>query len=96
MDCRDIKIILEQYIDNEVDREMKSVVKLHLSTCDDCSKEYDELMGYKKEMGSLKAVSAPDNFLAEINRKIESPSPLKQLIDKFYYPLQNSPSRQRD
>ncbi len=87
MDCRDIRKILESYIDNEVDRDMKKVIKLHLSSCDSCSNEYEELMSYKHGMDSLNMMKAPDNFLEEINRKIEKPPFFRQLIDKLFLPL---------
>ncbi len=68
MDCREIKKLLDQYIDNDLSKDVSAVVRKHLSSCIECGAELALLKKYKKEMASLKEVKAPADFLQQLNR----------------------------
>ena len=87
MDCKDVKNLLQPYIDGELDKEKEKAVREHISSCGSCEKEYRELEKYANDISSLKEVSAPANFLEEINRRIDSASLYRRIIDKIFFPL---------
>ncbi len=87
MDCHEVKKSLQEYMDNELNREMKNAIKLHLSSCDSCRSEYHDLVEYRNGMNSLGQVRAPDDFLSQIHERIEKPSLLSKIKQKLFFPL---------
>ncbi len=87
MDCLEVKKILHAYIDNDIERGMEKIVKVHLSSCDACREEYDNLMKYEGEMSSLKQVKPPEDFLQQIHKRMEKPSYARQIAQKLFFPL---------
>lgn len=87
MDCREVKRIMQLYIDDEIDRDMKNAFRLHIESCENCRIEFDKLLAYKSEMGSLKRINAPVSFLDEIHERIEKPPLMKRLTERLFLPV---------
>ena len=50
MNCRTVRELLSEYIDNELDLKLHSEVKEHLDSCPHCRKEYEETMEVKNTL----------------------------------------------
>jgi hypothetical protein len=87
MECREIKKLLDQYIDNDLSKEVSAIVRKHLSSCIDCGTELALLKKYKKEMASLKGVKASADFLQQLNVRIDKQSNLKKILRSLFFPL---------
>ena len=64
--CRPAKEILQDYFDNELDAERKTIVEAHLKECTVCGHKLEELEKTIKILSSIKSVE-PSPFL---NRRI--------------------------
>ncbi len=87
MDCREIKKLLEDYIDNALSGEKSAAVKKHLASCRDCGAELLSRKDYRKQMTSLKEVKAPDDFMRQLNNRIDNQYGIKKIIRTLFYPL---------
>jgi hypothetical protein len=50
MDCRTVRELLSEYIDNELDLKLHSEVKEHLDSCPHCKEEYEDILLVKKAL----------------------------------------------
>ena len=87
MKCSKIKKYFFEYYEGLVTPEIKKLVKDHLVVCKDCIKEYKLLQKYKKEMGVLKKVKTPDDFLQKVHARIEQEPGLKKIIKWLFIPF---------
>jgi len=72
MDCRKIEQLISPYIDQELTRAEADMVRVHLSGCTDCQKEYEDLVRLSSVMQNLKqaVVPAPPGFSAAVMQRI--------------------------
>ncbi|PXF54735.1 MAG: hypothetical protein C4B58_15645 [Deltaproteobacteria bacterium] len=84
MDCSKIKELLSEYIDGTLDRRTKALIEEHLLTCRGCKEELDSLEALLKELRSLDAVDAPDDFLEKFHERME-PSPWFRRIMRILF-----------
>jgi hypothetical protein len=84
MDCCKIKELLSEYIDGTLDRRTKALIEEHLLTCRGCQEELDSLEALVKELRSLDAVDAPDDFLENLHERME-PSPWFRRIMRILF-----------
>lgn len=87
MDCREVKELLHEYIENNIDHDLKKDVKQHLSSCSACRAELASVRKYRQTMDSLEQVKAPDDFLEQLHARIEKESGARRLIQKLFLPL---------
>jgi hypothetical protein len=87
MDCREIKKLLDQYIDNDLSKNASAAVRNHLSACRECGAELALLKKYKKEISSLKEAKAPADFLQQLNQRIDKKSNFKKILKALFFPL---------
>ncbi len=87
MDCNEVRHLLDQYIDKDLDKYEYNQVKEHISSCVECKAEYLFLKKYKKNIKSLSTAKAPDDFLEQLNRRIYKKSFLSKLVNLAFYPL---------
>lgn len=71
MKCKDAREMLEAYIDNGIDPLEDKVLAEHIESCDECRRELEAYTLYSDALKSVKPVKAPENFAAELNRRIE-------------------------
>ncbi len=72
MNCKDSREMIEAYIDNGIDPLEDKVLAEHISSCEECRGELEIFLKYSDSIKSLKPVKAPDNFILNLNRRIES------------------------
>jgi hypothetical protein len=74
VNCKDVKEILNEYIDDELSPEQTAKLKAHLDGCDACKKEMEELAGLHNNLNvALKTaagnIAPPVNSLAVIKQR---------------------------
>lgn len=98
MKCRDAREMIRSYLDNGTDPLKDKLLVEHINSCEKCRDELNFLMKYRNIMKEVKPVPPPDNFMAELHRKIElekTEKPLKKIltavtdfISGFNFPLE--------
>jgi len=98
MKCRDAIEMINSYIDNRIDPMNDKLLSEHIKSCEKCRTELDFLIRYKNIIKTVKHVSLPDNFLAQLHQKIRlenTGSPIKNFIsatvtffDNLHFPLE--------
>jgi hypothetical protein len=87
MDCSDIKVLLSEYIDGTLDRETKDRVEQHVASCADCREELASLKALVHELGSLEPVQPPEDFLAQVHKRLDKPSRFSKLFGTLFLPF---------
>ncbi|OHD67219.1 MAG: hypothetical protein A2W19_11825 [Spirochaetes bacterium RBG_16_49_21] len=87
MKCKQVKILLADYLDNQLSAKDRALVKEHCKHCSNCGEELVFLKTYKKEIASFPMVQAPADFLARLRKRIEKPAVGRTLIRVLFYPL---------
>jgi hypothetical protein len=70
MKCKDIKKLLNSYIDNELSEKDVQRVRIHLQECIDCAEETAELDKVKEMMHCLPKLQAPHGLAEAVREKI--------------------------
>ena len=63
MKCKDIGAMLSDYVDGELNDEIRCEVTEHLATCSSCAGEYRQLDKSLRLLKRLKKKKAPHDFL---------------------------------
>lgn len=71
MKCDEIRELLSLYIDNMLDESQARAVEEHLSACEHCRKEYDELKEMLDLLGQTEMVSVPDEFQFRLKKGLK-------------------------
>lgn len=87
MECARIKELLSEFIDGALDAQAGAVVEEHIATCKACKDEFNSLTALVKELGSLKPVQPPANFLEEIHGRVRTHSGFDRMVRKFFVPF---------
>jgi hypothetical protein len=87
MECEDVRVLLSEYMDDVLDQKMKGLVDEHLLTCRTCEKELASLRAVAKEIGSLKPIQPPKDFLDQLHRRMERRSRISEVLGWFFHPL---------
>ena len=69
MNCKLLDSLLSSYIDDETDKKTTEEIAAHLSACDSCRKEYENLLNIKKCINSLPIAELPNDFYSNIKEK---------------------------
>ncbi|RKD27999.1 Putative zinc-finger [Caminicella sporogenes DSM 14501] len=70
MNCKDVREQLSAYVDKYLDREIEEEVKKHIEGCQNCRKEYKELIEIKRILDDVPMVELPKNFKEELHDKL--------------------------
>ena len=70
MNCKEVKKLLNPYIDKTLDADMAQQIDEHLKSCPICNKEYQSLKGIITSLNSLSTQSTPTDFTQSIMAKI--------------------------
>lgn len=79
MECSQIRAILFENVDAEIPAEFQGEVKAHLAACRSCAMHSEALGEQLQALGSLPKLTAPEDFLIQIRRRLENPSFLSML-----------------
>ncbi len=78
MDCIEFQKIMEDY--ENLSDEQKKLLKEHTECCVECASFLDEYEQMLETLKSMPKLTAPDNFLSDLNKRIDSERPK---ISKF-------------
>jgi len=70
MNCKEIKKILNPYIDKALDADISQQINEHLKSCPSCNKEYQNLKEVIASLNSLLTQPAPADFTQSLMTKI--------------------------
>jgi hypothetical protein len=71
MKCNEIRELLSLYIDRELDESQVIDVEEHLSVCDDCRKEYDDLKKTADALNQTEMAPVPDAFQLRLKKALK-------------------------
>jgi len=87
MECSRSKELLSDYIDGILDARTKALLEEHLMACKGCREDLASLKALVQEMGSLKSLEAPRDFLEKVHERIEQRSKFGQIMRKLFFPV---------
>ena len=59
MDCREFQKLINRAIDEEIDKPHRRLIDEHISVCNKCKEELDEIMEVEKSLKSMEKVEPP-------------------------------------
>ncbi len=71
LNCKEIKIIINAYYDNELSQEDKESIEQHLLICQQCRNEANATYKTINLIKSMDKICAPDVLIKQLNEKIE-------------------------
>lgn len=87
MDCKEIRSLLSEYLDECLDKDYQTLVEKHLKTCPLCRRELESLRKTVSLVHSLEKVEVPRDFLIGVRKKIERESEVKSFWKRLITPL---------
>ncbi len=88
MECAAIKALMSEYLDDALDAQTKEAIERHVVTCAACEEELAALRAVIAELGSLRPMAAPDDFLARLHDRLERGSTLARIKRTLFSPFQ--------
>ena len=83
MNCEHIQELLSMYIDEETTTEESNRIKEHLSSCEECQKEYEELKTVLSLFNTLEPIEPPEDLKRSIMAKVRNESPPKPWLSSI-------------
>ena len=87
MECAKVKELLSEYLDSALDAQTKALVEGHLSVCKVCSAELASLKAYIEQLGALKEVKAPEDFLEKVHARIKRRFEFERIMRNLFVPV---------
>ena len=87
MKCKKARRLLSEYLDNDLDKATGKQVQQHLSDCDACRNEFLGLRTTKETVGQIEPLSAPEDFLFQVHKKILQESGSKKILKILTWPF---------
>jgi hypothetical protein len=70
MNCKDVKNLIEDFIENNINEEIKKEINHHMSQCMDCKNEYNLAKSSIEALSNAKAIAPPEDMWKKVNKKI--------------------------
>ncbi|SKC64227.1 DUF4349 domain-containing protein [Maledivibacter halophilus] len=70
MRCDKVKEILSLYIDNQLDDGENKEIENHIKMCEECNREYEDLLFIKKLLSETPQAQLPEGFKADLHDKL--------------------------
>lgn len=86
MKCNHAKEFLSAYIDDVLDQPARKNLEQHLNSCRKCTEELFALRKYISEVGSLRQVKAPDDFVEKVNERIKRRFEFENMMRSLFIP----------
>ena len=86
MECAKIKDLLSEYIDGTLDAKTEALIDKHLLTCRKCKEELTSLKTLIRELGSVEAFKAPDDFLEKLHERLEHRVSFRKIMRTLFVP----------
>ncbi len=84
LECKKIRILLSSYIDDELDKEQTKMVRLHLTSCTDCNKEYHGLLKIRGIIRHLQEIQVDYDIPENIFKRIDA---ARRLPETLWFPV---------
>lgn len=84
MKCSEVNRLLSRYQDYELEEHLGGSVKEHLSACENCRMELDELNRISRDISGIRDVDPKENFTAEVMSLVKEHKE-KKFAGKFAY-----------
>lgn len=82
MNCEEVKIFLNDYIDEELDEVTRHEVEYHIRNCDSCIKDYKKFMLFFERLKDLPiAINPPTDLIDKIKDELLKESGVKSQTD---------------
>jgi anti-sigma factor (TIGR02949 family) len=63
MNCKEVKSLLSEFCDKELNQEKSEALKKHVVSCSECRNEYDSISKMRKVLKKLKTYDIPHDCL---------------------------------
>jgi len=88
MKCEEAREHLSVYLDDMLEQDLRIRLEDHLSKCEACTEELNELKSVIDSVSSLDQVKAPSDFLDSVKKKLEPRLSLGKIVKMLLFPLQ--------
>jgi predicted anti-sigma-YlaC factor YlaD len=71
--CARVRVLLESYVDGDLevgDRTIAAAVRFHLTSCDDCRRQYQQVVSLPFRLKALRAPAPPPSLVAGVMQSI--------------------------
>jgi len=69
MNCEEVRSLISEFYDQELNQEISRSLEKHLAGCIECQKEYDSFNKIMKVLNKLKTYDIPRNYLEGMKKK---------------------------
>lgn len=66
MNCQEVRLLLSEYLDGEIEESARDVVGKHLAACEDCSRELEAMRCAVRMLSSVDEIRPPEGLLERI------------------------------
>ena len=87
MKCAVIKQLLSEYVDGVLDADTKAQLEEHILQCTGCRQALEDLEALVEELRAVEPVKAPEDFLNQLNERIESRFSLGKIMRTLFVPM---------
>jgi len=87
MECVRVKELLSEYIDGVLDTRARAGVEKHIAVCEGCKEDLASMSALVEELGGLKPVKAPPDFLEEIHGRLRPRFQFGRMARKLFVPF---------
>ncbi len=87
-ECKDIKKLLETYLDGELSSEENARLKQHLLGCPFCRRDLEDARRIREALSQIPQDKAPDDFLDHLHRRMKE----KRRLDSVLKHILNNPA----
>ncbi len=84
MDCNRFEELIDSYIEGSLSDEEKCDFELHMNGCASCKDSFEFSSEIYNTMHNLQPISVPDNFLSELNNKLDLDIARKKPMKAFF------------
>ncbi len=84
MECRDVKGLLSDYIDQVLDKQTEDLARGHLMSCKACSLELENMKAGISKIRALNQIKAPEDFLQKVKTRIQEKSEFERIVSKIF------------
>lgn len=84
-ECTHTRRLLSDYIDGVLDTAKTTAVSEHLHVCRDCAREHEALKSLIMEMGNIRSVKAPEDFIERLHKRINKASILDRIRESLSF-----------
>ncbi len=87
MECAEIRPSLAEYLDNALDAQTRGLVEKHVLTCRACRETLESLQSVVQELGDLRPVKPPEDFIEQLHDRMAKRFSLKELTMRLFVPF---------